>query len=263
MEFMPQPCSGQDKAVMQRPDIEAPARTLVVTAHPDDVDFGAAGSVARWTGQGAEVCYCILTDGEAGGANCGIPITELPQIRRAEQTAAAAAVGVSSLHWLGYPDGGLVVSMALRRDIARVIRQVRPERVVCQSPERRWDRLFASHPDHLAAGEATVCAVYPDSGNAFAFPDLVAEGLKPHTARELWVMGGVGQRGADTWVDVTGTFEQKLTALRAHASQRIDHDGSLEARMRAWLAARARVAGWAEGRLAETFLRVAVTGPIM
>jgi LmbE family N-acetylglucosaminyl deacetylase len=232
----------------------------VVAAHPDDVDFGAAGSVARWTGQGAEVCYCILTDGEAGGASAGIGITQLPQIRRAEQTAAAAAVGVSSLHWLGYPDGGLEVSMALRRDIARVIRQVRPEWVVCQSPERRWDRLFASHPDHLAAGEATVRAVYPDSGNALAFPELMAEGLEPHTAKELWVMGGVGQQGADTWVDVTGTIEQKLAALRAHASQRIDHDGLLEARIRTWLAARARVAGWPEGRLAESFRRVRVTG---
>src|SRR4051812_21966374 len=163
-------------------------RVLVVTAHPDDVDFGAAGTVATWSDAGIEVSYCIVTDGDAGGFDPDVPRTEIPRIRRAEQTAAAAAVGVTDLEFLGYPHGAPGVSMDLRRDISRAIRRVRPQRVVCQSPERVWDRLFASHPDHLAAGEATVCAVYPDARNPFAHSALLADGFEAWTVSELWIM---------------------------------------------------------------------------
>ena len=163
-------------------------RALVVTAHPDDVDFGAAGTIATWTDAGIEVTYCIVTDGDAGGFDPAVPRSEIPRIRRAEQTAAAAVVGVHDLEFLGYPDGALEVPIDLRRDISRVIRRVRPQRVLTQSPERVWDRLFASHPDHLAAGEATVCAVYPDARNPFAHPTLLADGLEAWTVSELWIM---------------------------------------------------------------------------
>ncbi len=111
-----------------------PARILVVTAHPDDVDFGAAGSVAAWTSAGATVAYCVVTDGDAGGFDPSVPRSEIPSIRRAEQTAAAAEVGVADLVFLGYPDGRLQPTLELRRDLARVIRQVRPDRVVCPEP---------------------------------------------------------------------------------------------------------------------------------
>ena len=134
-------------------------RVLIVTAHPDDVDFGAAGSVARWTSEGAEVAYCVVTNGEAGGFDDRATRDEVPAMRQAEQRAAAAVVGVSDVTFLGHPDGQLVATIALRRDITRVIRRVRPQRVVCQSPQRMWGRIFASHPDHLAAGEAALCAV--------------------------------------------------------------------------------------------------------
>ena len=148
-------------------DIE---RALAVMAHPDDVDFGAAGTIAQLTESGVEVTYCIITDGDAGGFDPAVPRTQIGGIRRAEQTAAAKEVGVDDVRFLGYPDGRLEVSFDLRRDIARVIREVRPQRVFCQSPQRNMVRIPASHPDHLAAGEATLCAIYPDARNPFAFP---------------------------------------------------------------------------------------------
>jgi LmbE family N-acetylglucosaminyl deacetylase len=228
----------------------APGRILMITAHPDDVDFGAAGTVAAWTGAGAHVTYCVVTDGDAGGFDPSVARRQIPAIRRAEQTAAAAAVGVGDLVWLGYPDGRVEATLALRRDLARVIRQVRPDRVVAPSPERWWERMFASHPDHLAVGEATMAAVYPDARNPFAFPEI---GLEAHTVNELWLMASPR---SDTYVDVTATFGQKLAALRAHVSQQTDPDGGLEARMRGWLSVNAQNAGWADGRLAEAFCRV-------
>jgi LmbE family N-acetylglucosaminyl deacetylase len=227
-----------------------PDRILVITAHPDDVDFGCAGSVAVWSGAGAHVTYCVVTDGDAGGFDPSVPRSEIPAIRRAEQTAAAAIVGVSDLVFLAYPDGRVQTTLELRRDLSRVIRQVRPERVVCPSPERWWDRLFASHPDHLAVGEASMCAVYPDARNPFAFPELAAEGLEAHKVAQLWVMASPR---ASTYVDVTDTFEKKVAALRAHVSQETDRGGNLETWLRDVLARNAEQAGWPEGRLAEAF----------
>ena len=224
-------------------------RVLVVTAHPDDVDFGAAGSVATWTEGGIEVSYCIVTDGDAGGFDPTVPRADIPGIRRAEQTAAAAVVGVSDVHFLGYPDGRLEATLDLRRDIARIIRRVRPQRVVTQSPVRNFKRIFASHPDHLACGEATLCAVYPDSRNPFAFPELVADGDEPWTVDEVWVMAATE---LDAFVDITDVFNRKIKALLSHVSQMPDPD-SIEPRMRAWAAMSAATAGFADGRLAEGF----------
>ena len=230
-----------------------PDRILVITAHPDDVDFGAGGSVAAWTSAGAEVSYCVITDGDAGGFDEAVPRAEIPRIRRAEQTAAAAQLGVSDVTFLGYPDGRLTVTMELRRDLSRVIRRTRPHRVVCQSPQRNFERIFASHPDHLAAGEAALCAVYPDARNRFAYPELAAEGLAHHVVSEVWMMGGPDP---DVFVDVTATFDKKLAALRAHASQETDREGRLEERMRGWLTLQARQGGLPEGALAEGFRRI-------
>ncbi|HET9077455.1 MAG TPA: PIG-L deacetylase family protein [Acidimicrobiales bacterium] len=229
------------------------SRILVIAAHPDDIDFGAAGSVAAWTSAGAEVAYCVVTDGDAGGFDDGVPREDMPGLRRAEQTAAAAAVGVSEVAFLGYPDGRLEVSMDLRRDLARVIRQVKPDRVVCQSPERNYDRIFASHPDHLAAGEATLCAVYPDARNPYTFPELLAGGFGRHVVSEVWMMG---TPNPNVWVDVTATFDKKLAALRAHVSQETDRDGRLEEWMRGWLTEQARAGGLPDGTLAEGFRRM-------
>jgi LmbE family N-acetylglucosaminyl deacetylase len=227
-------------------------RVLVVTAHPDDVDFGAAGSVAVWTDQGIQVTYCIVTDGDAGGFDPSVSRSEIPMIRRAEQTAAAGIVGVGDLYFLGYPDGRLQATLELRRDISRVIRQTRPDRVVCQSPERNFQRIFASHPDHLAAGEAALCAVYPDSRNPFAFPELLDEGHEPWTVPEVWMM--VGHK-ADSFVDITDVFDRKIKALLSHVSQMPDPD-AVEPRIRAWGSSVAQVANLPDGRVAEAFQRV-------
>ncbi|MDQ1402397.1 MAG: hypothetical protein QOG03_713 [Actinomycetota bacterium] len=224
-------------------------RILVVVAHPDDVDFGSAGAIATWTDGGVEVSYCIVTDGDAGGFDPAVPRSEIAGIRRAEQTAAAKEVGVSDLYFLGYPDGRLTVTIELRRDISRVIRQVRPQRVVCQAPERNWERIYASHPDHMAAGEAALCAVYPDARNPFAHPELAAEGLEAHTVPEVWVQGG---KAPNRYVDVTDVFDRKIAALRCHVSQLTDPD-AIDERMRMWGGANAAAGGLPEGRLAESY----------
>jgi LmbE family N-acetylglucosaminyl deacetylase len=225
-------------------------RILVITAHPDDVDFGAAGTVARWTDAGLEVTYCLVTDGDAGGEDDGFPRAEVPALRRGEQVAAAKCVGVHDVRFLGYPDGRVEATLALRRDLARVIRQVRPDRVVCPSPERNYARTGASHPDHRAVGSAALDAVYPDARNPFAFPELRDdEGLAPWTVREVWVSGSPSP---NHFVDVTDTFGRKIAALRAHVSQ-TGHMDDLEERIRTWLTRAAQSAGLDEGRLAESF----------
>ncbi len=225
-------------------------RALVVVAHPDDVDFGAGGTVAAWTEEGIEVTYCVCTDGDAGGFDPAVPRDQIGGIRQAEQRAAAKEVGVEDLVFLGYPDGRLAPSFELRRDISRVVRQVRPQRLLMQSPEINWERIGASHPDHRAAGEAALCAVYPDARNPFTHLELAAEGLEAWAVPEVWVMST--GTGADHWVDVTGTFERKVAALRQHVSQTA-HMEDLEGLLRGWLGRNATAAGLPEGSLAEGF----------
>ena len=228
-------------------------RALVVVAHPDDVDFGAGGTIATWTAAGTEVSYCVLTDGDAGGFDPDVPREAIAGIRQAEQQAAAAELGVRDVVFLGHPDGRLTPTFALRRDISRVIRQRRPQRLVMQSPEIDWERIGASHPDHRAAGEATLAAVYPDARNPFTHPELADEGLAAWTVPETWVMtAGSGGSGATTYVDVTDVLDRKLAALRAHVSQTA-HMADLDALVRTRLARNARAGGLPGGRLAEGF----------
>jgi LmbE family N-acetylglucosaminyl deacetylase len=227
-------------------------RILVVAAHPDDVDFGSAGTIATWTGAGIEVSYCIVTDGDAGGFDPEVPRSAIGAIRQDEQRKAAAALDVIDVEFLGYPDGRLVVSFELRRDITRAIRRTRPDRVVVQSPQRDLRNVYVGHPDHQAAGEAALCAVYPDARNPFAHPELRAEeSLDAHTVPEVWVLSANDR--ADHYVDITDTFDRKIAALRAHTSQTA-HMTTLEERMRAWGSAQAHAAGLPEGRLAEGYL---------
>jgi LmbE family N-acetylglucosaminyl deacetylase len=229
---------------------DPPARILVVAAHPDDIDFGSAGTIAAWTDAGASVTYCIVTSGDAGGSDTSVSRAEMVTIRQAEQTAAAKQVGVHDLRFLGYPDGRVEPTLALRRDLARVIRQVRPDRVMCPSPDRNYVRLGVGHPDHRAVGSATLDAVYPDARNPFAFPELLAEeSLEPWVVREVWI---AGSPTPNHYVDVSATFGRKIAALRSHASQISDPDG-LEERLRGSLASIAATAGLPEGTLAEPF----------
>src|SRR5688500_2977302 len=183
-------------------------------AHPDDVDFGSAGTVASWTAAGTEVVYCIVTDGDAGGFD-ETPRDQMGPLRQAEQRAAAAAVGVTDVRFLGYPDGRLELTLDLRRDISRVIRQVRPQRVLTTSPERFWDRIGASHPDHMTVGESTLRAVYPDARNPFAFPELlVDEGITAWPLSEVWL---TASSHADNVVDLSAIHYLMTTVPQPHA----------------------------------------------
>ncbi|WP_020578568.1 PIG-L deacetylase family protein [Actinopolymorpha alba] len=233
------------------PDSEI-SRVLAVTAHPDDIDFGAAGTVARFTDAGIQVVYCVCTDGQAGGFDLDLPRSEIPRIRRAEQEEAAAQVGVRDVRFLGLVDGELEPSLELVSALTAVIREVRPDRMIIQSPERDWALLPRSHPDHLAAGEAAIRAVYPAARNPFAFPGLAAAGLEPWTVREVWLSAHPTSNHA---VDVTDTFDRKIAALLAHKSQHPQPD-QLAPRVRDWLTRGAREAGLPEGRLAESFFVV-------
>src|SRR6266487_3675965 len=206
----------------------------------------SARRMRRISSRGTPMSYCVVTDGEAGGFDIGVPRDEIRRIRRAEQTAAAKAVGVTELTFLGYPDGRLVSTLDLRRDLSRVIRQVGPQRVLCPSPERNWQRIYASHPDHLAAGDASLAAVYPDARNPFAHPELLEEGYEPWSVLEVWMMASPVR---NRWVDITDTLPRKLDALRSHVSQHTDVDGKLEERMRGWGAMVAQEAGLPDGRL--------------
>jgi LmbE family N-acetylglucosaminyl deacetylase len=238
-----------DRTPLPLDALENVEKILVVAAHPDDVDFGVAGSVAVWVKAGIDVAYCIVTDGDAGGSDRSISRPDMAVLRREEQRAAAAEVGVHDVTFLGYLDGRLSPSIELRRDISRQIRIFRPQRLVCQSPERMWDRIGASHPDHLAAGEASVCAVYPDARNPFAHPELLEEGLEPHTVAEIWMMAG---RDANRAVDITDTYDRKIAALRRHRSQ-VGEGEWLDERIRTWVEGAGRAAGLGEGHLAELF----------
>jgi LmbE family N-acetylglucosaminyl deacetylase len=229
-------------------------RVVVVNAHPDDVDFASAGTIAHWTATGTEVTYLILTDGQAGGFDDDTDRSTVPAIRRDEQCRAAAAVGVDDVRFLGGVDGELVVTPHLVREISAVIRSVQPQRVLSQSPEREWEMLHRSHPDHLAAGEATVQAIYPASRNPYAFPELREQGLEAWVVPELWLAAHPHVNHA---VDVTDTFERKLEALLCHRSQHPDPD-NLRRDLHAGLHATASRHGLQTGRLAEEYFVVSL-----
>ncbi len=235
-------------------DIEAPERVLLVVAHPDDIDFGMAGTVATLVQAGTHVAYCLATSGDAGDDDLAYTREDLAKLRQGEQTAAASVVGVDELHWLGHPDGMVVADLALRRDIARVIRQVRPNVVLTMNPTPDWDRVQLSHPDHLAVALATMAAVYPDSRNPRTFPELLDEGHQPHTVDELWMFPAEPNR----YVDITDTFELKIKALEQHHSQ-VGGIDDLHERLAEWSTETAKVAGMAEGRMAEGFRVVPAT----
>ena len=244
------------KSVMEIPEYatnEGIERVLVIVAHPDDIDFGTAGSVATWTRAGIEVTYLLVTSGEAGGSDREQPRAHMAEMREDEQQAAAKVVGVEDVRFLHYADGRIESTLELRRDLSRVMRQVRPQRVVTQSPDRLYDRIYASHPDHLATGDAAIAAVYPDARNPFAHPELLAvEALEPWSIPQLWIMA---RPGPNVFVDITDVIDAKLEALCSHTSQISDPE-QIETLLRNWAAANAKQAGLPEGRYAEMFRAV-------
>ena len=196
---------------MDNPTI--PESAMVIMAHPDDAEFTVAGTVALWARAGCRVTYVVCTDGNAGSHEPGITREEVAEIRRAEQRAACEILGVSEVVFLGYDDGVLEPSLDLRRDLVRAVRQHRPEVVITWDPTRLFlGDEYINHPDHRAAAQAALDAVAPTSGMGLLWPETGP----PHRVRQVHVYGN---DGANTWVDITDTIEQKITALRQHASQ--------------------------------------------
>ena len=224
-------------------------RILVVMAHPDDCDFGAGGTIAQWTAKGISVSYCIITNGDQGGEESDVPLEEMAKVRQREQRDAGAALGVSDITYLNHRDGWLVPTIELRKEIVREIRKSKPDRMVIQSPERNYERIFASHPDHLAAGEVAIQAVYPDARNPYAFTDLKEAGFEPWRVKEVWI---TSSPTPNHFVDITDTFPKKIAALKAHVSQTA-HNAELEAMVRSWGERNATAQGLPVGRVAEIF----------
>lgn len=194
-----------------------PRRAMVIAAHPDDIEFVVAGTVAKWVRAGTSVEYVLVTSGDAGSHQPGMTREELARIREAEQRAAAHVVGVDDLVFLGYHDGEVEPTLALRRDLVRQIRRFKPDVVICSDPTPLFiGNDYINHPDHRAVGQAAIDAVAPIAAMPLAFAEQRAEGLEPHRVKELFV---TSTAEPDTWVDVTGTLELKIEALRQHASQ--------------------------------------------
>ncbi|XAS66235.1 PIG-L deacetylase family protein [Micrococcaceae bacterium Sec5.7] len=232
-------------------------RVLCFTAHPDDIDFGAAGTIAGWTAAGVRVSYCIMTDGDAGGFDPAHR-AEIIALRAAEQHRAAELVGVTDIHYLHQRDGYLEPSHEVIRGVVKLIREIRPDVVLAMHPERNWNRIQKSHPDHLAVGEAVTRAVYPAVENPFAYPELAEAGLAAYKLPWLWLLAGPEER-ENHFVDVTEHVESKLAAIRVHASQHPDL-GAMDSTVRSLMLRTGERAGMGEGRSAEAFHVVPVNG---
>jgi LmbE family N-acetylglucosaminyl deacetylase len=190
---------------------------MVVVAHADDAEYGCSGTVAKWCSEGWEIVYVICTDGSKGSTDRNMTQQELSGIRRREQINAGKVLGLKETVFLDYEDSMLQPTLELRRDISREIRRHRPDVLICTSPVRNLDSMRgAGHPDHLAAGEAALAAVFPAARDHMTFPELLKDGLEPHKVAEVWVMA---YREADHWVDVTGHMDTSIKALSQHVSQ--------------------------------------------
>jgi LmbE family N-acetylglucosaminyl deacetylase len=195
-----------------------PGRALVIAAHPDDIEFVCAGTVAKWVRAGSEVRYVLATSGDAGTHQRGITREELARIREAEQRAAARVVGVSEVVFLGYHDGEVVPSLELRRDLVREIRRFRPDIAICYDPTRLFvGGSYINHPDHRAVGQAAIDALSPTAAMPLSFGEQIEEeGLEPYRVRHILV---ASSNHPDTWVDISETLDLKVEALRKHVSQ--------------------------------------------
>jgi LmbE family N-acetylglucosaminyl deacetylase len=229
------------------------ARVLCVAAHPDDNEFVIAGSVARWAREGRHVAFCLVTTGGAG-VNEHTPSSDgLIPVRERESREAARLLGVAEVVFLGYQDGVLEPTLALRRDLTRVIRRQRPDVVVCADPTVRWyGSEYLNHPDHRAAASAALDAVFPSAETSAIFPELLTEGLAPHKVKQVLVAGALAP---DVVVDIAATFDTKVAALRAHASQ-VGKGDWVEPLLRGWAERDGQAAGLTLG---EAFKRLVLS----
>jgi len=207
-----------------------PKVRMVITAHPDDSEFTVAGTVARWVKEGWNLVYVICTDGSRGSNDPNMPPERIGPLRHAEQLEAARILGVETVIFLDYEDGTLEPTMELRRELTRLIRRYRPDIVITSDPSRYFNRnVYINHPDHRAAGEAALYAVFPSAVTRYIFRELLDEGLEPYKVREIYLTGSLEP---DTFVDISETIELKLAALKAHRSQ-VDPE-AVDARIREW-----------------------------
>jgi LmbE family N-acetylglucosaminyl deacetylase len=190
---------------------------LVIVAHPDDAEFMAAGTIGKWAQEGKEVNYVLCTAGDKGSSDPAMTQGKLAQIRRAEQREACNRLGVKDLVFLGYEDGVLQNTLALRKDIVRQIRRFKPDVVLCQDPTMRFSAQgYINHPDHRAAGDTALDSVYPSARDAMVFPELLGEGLEPHKVKEVYLGGS---SAPDVFIDIECSIHLKVAALKAHVSQ--------------------------------------------
>jgi LmbE family N-acetylglucosaminyl deacetylase len=231
-----------------------PKRAMFIYAHPDDIEFTVAGTAAKWAMHGSEVVYVVLTDGNAGSHEANMTPEALAKIRRAEQEAAARVAGVRTCIFLGYPDCQLVPTLEVRKQLVRVIRQYRPNAVVCGDPRPYfYSDAYINHPDHRAAAVAAIEAVFPAAELNILYPDLLEEGLQGHKPNYVYIYTG---QDANCYVDTSETLEIKIEALRQHASQLGDWDPGPRMRERAaWIGKRAGLA------CAEGYHRITLRAP--
>ena len=245
---------GDRRPAQDAPHAWRPDRFMVIVAHPDDADFGPAGTAATWIDAGSIGWLVCCTSGDAGGEDAEQDPLALAAIREAEQRAAAGVIGYAGVSFLHQPDGALANDLALRELLVREIRAFRPDAIVTNDPETifRADRGI-NHADHRAAGLAAVDAVFPASRNPMSFPDLAREGLLPHRVRRLYL---TGSNQPTVRVDVGDRIERKLEALRQHVSQRAG-----EAASQANVRSRAEREGAAIGAAAAEAFRLVVVDP--
>jgi LmbE family N-acetylglucosaminyl deacetylase len=226
---------------------------MFIAAHPDDIEFGVAGTATKWARAGSRVIYVVITDGNVGSHEEGMTAEKLAMIRRAEQTAAAEVAGAECV-FLGYHDGFLQPTLELRKDLVRLIRRYRPEAFVCTDPSNYFPaENYINHPDHRAAGQAALDAVFPAAEMTLLYPDLAAEGLVGHKVDYVFVT--FGER-ANYYVDISDTIDLKIEALNKHASQLGDwNPGDM---LRQWAAESGKKVGF---DYAEAFYRISLKSP--
>lgn len=207
---------------------------MIIVAHPDDIEFSCAGTVARWVKAGSQIAYVLCTSGEVGIAESGMTKAKATEIREKEQLHAAAIIGVTDVTFLREPDGMLQATLDLRKKLVREIRRFKPEIVVCGDPTIVWaGDTYINHPDHRAAATAALDAVFPAAGQPNLFEELAEEGFEAHKPRKVYV---TGWSGSDLFVNIEDTIDLKIAALRAHKSQMKDWDP--EPRIKEWAAER-------------------------
>lgn len=197
--------------------MDVPESAMIIVAHPDDAEFMAAGTLAKWARQGCRVYYCVVTNGNKGSDDEAMTPDQLQAIRELEQRDAAEVIGAREVIFLGHEDGMLQNTLEVRRDIVRVLRTYRPYAVICFDPTNRFIMdNYINHPDHRASGDVALDAVFPSARDRLMFPELLEEGLQPHKVREVY-LGATAN--PNHWEDITSTIGLKAEALRRHPSQ--------------------------------------------